>query len=1130
VLDSPSGHPEKSKRNKLGDLLLKFKNDTPGSQDSGSLVVNTSGLASYARRSPLMPSPLPDTIPGSAADASALSVEASAGAGKAIDSGQHTTDEAVDQALQSQDLEEQDQRQRKRFYPAEELSASRKHDEIMISPMWKDIPLSSSSDISAKIVPRGDISESGDREATSAETSGSPVTEVAGVLNFTSCKTAFAVDVSTSTTGPILYRETSALSMIYDLFDTRAKTEAKVLPWCGQALQPLSMKDLHKLKPKLGTEPDVLNRDPLHAKILQHSRLWFLFTDGFIEPDQVAKFAEGLCGNSMHGTACVIILFGHCPSRPLDCNISVGQAVFAVAPNCLFLYHAVGMEQLYLLQAKGCFKALLPKGVDELLLELGTSWDDLPRMLYSDLAQVNIPAPQKLGRDDILLHDNKIVNLEDLYCDRLEPGLTESIFEIDDDLKSILLNAHNRGRRNEVGSWVAKQRISLRHPLHIPRPDGSGRASELMQALLVALRAKHDVSAGRRDLLEDSGISELRLRLRIAHEMNWENFTRSIDIRFKHVADREEIVTNAMSRISMSEATPSSPALMSPLTHLLRSKPLAKRIGGELRSYVGKSLLQSQYPPGAYQLRRYTDDPCQVSPYPSDRCQPSHMPVPENQCYSPRQSLSKGWRSYPREPETSRSVTHVGSVLHHDPREFDTSHIIHTQRYIINRASTLHGMFRGLCSLCAHADSLLVLLFKKPPLNLYTNGFPRPGSRSVLAFPLAMGCFPETDIISSYICCDACSTHLVRLGKSPLDEEIVGSYPLLRRGQDENKTTWLETLDEAFQKRFNRSDIELVFLAVLHNTREYCASDSTTDMTLIVRALQWTFNDFMKRCRIQSSLNTPSSTPSTTPKSILIDDAIEPGVDSANEWLLQYPIEGFAVLLSFYKDSEPALQKKLKIFVHERFFFDITQHYYDNRVRHSPDVCAKQLSCLLTTPDNDCPGSTEGAFARTPRMSLRVSDLCENELIDPDEIDGYRQLSHLFFWLEHKGHMAILVYLHYLLDEASRKADARDCFTAIRGRSKLSVIFSAPGDVDSETALKLLQYCDSARAWTWTGLLPERDQQEILEPAPIHDTFNEAHGTSEEVLGSAGRKVDGHEYEAANGTRGDNILIRDFAP
>jgi hypothetical protein len=1117
-----------------------------------------------------MPSPLPDTTPGLAADANALSVEASAVAGEDIDSGQHTTDEAVGQGLQSQHLEEQDQRQRKRICTAEKLSGSAKHDEIVTSTMPKDIPLSSSNDTSAKIVPRGDISGSGDWEATPSEGSGSPATEPAGILNFRSCKTAIAVDVSTSTTGLILERETAALSMIYDLFDTRAKTEAKVLPWCAQALQPLSMKDLHELTPTWGTEPDVLNRDPHHAKILQHSRLWFLFTDGFIEADQVGKFAEGLCENSVHGTACVIVLFGRCPSRPAGCNISVGQAVFAVAPNCLFLYHAVGLEQLYLLQAKGCFKGLLPKGVDEILLERGTSWDDLLRMSYSDLAQVNIPAPQKLGRDDILLHDNKIVNLEDLYRDRLEPGLTRTIFENDDDLKSILLNAHNRGRRNEVRSWVAKQRISLQHPVQIPRADVNGRASELVQALLVALRAKHDASAGQGDHSEDSSISELRLRLRTAHEMNWKNLTRSIETRSKLVTDREEVVSNAMSRIRMSEAEPCSPSLMSPVTPSLRSEPPEERTGGDPRWYLGNSFLPSPYPPGAYQPSPHTDDPYQLSPYPGgpyqpspypanpyqlssypadfnrqspysanpyqlspyppNSYQPSYIPVSENQRYSPRQSLSQGWRSDPREPVPSRSIRHVDSVSHHHQREFDTSQIIHTQGYTINRATTLHGMFRGLCSFCANADSLLVLLFKKPPPNLYTDGFPGPGSRSVLNFPLAMGCFPETDIISSYLCCDACSTHLVRLGRSPLDEEIVGSYPLLRRGQDENRTTWLEILDEAFQKRFNRSDMELVFLAVLHNTREYCASDSTTDMTLLIRALQWTFNDFMKRCLIESSLNTPSSTPSTTAKLVPIEDAIEPGVGNANEWLLQYPIEGFVVLLSFYKDSKPALQKKLNIFVHERFFFDITKHYYDNRAKHSPDVCAKQLSNLLTTPENVCPESSEGTSARNPRTSLLVSDLCDYGLIGPDEIDSYRQLSHLFFWLEHKGHMAILVYLHYLLDEAPRKVDAIDCFTAIRGRSKLSVIFSAPGDVDPEIALKLLQGCDSARAWTWTGRLPERDRQETLGPAPVRDISDEAHGTGEEELGSRGRKVDGGEDEAANGTRGYDVLIRDFAP
>jgi hypothetical protein len=140
---------------------------------------------------------------------------------------------------------------------------------------------------------------------------------------------------------------------------------------------------------------------------------------------------------------------------------------------------------------------------------------------------------------------------------------------------------------------VAKQRISLQHPKQIPRVDVNGRASELVQALLVALRVKHDASAGRGDRSEDSSISELRLWLRTAHEINWKNFTSSIDTRSKLVADREEVVSNAMSRVSMSEYASYSPALMSPVTPALRSKLYEERARGELQSSVEKSCLTS---------------------------------------------------------------------------------------------------------------------------------------------------------------------------------------------------------------------------------------------------------------------------------------------------------------------------------------------------------------------------------------------------------------------------------------------------------------------------------------------------------------------------------------------------------
>jgi hypothetical protein len=358
-------------------------------------------------------------------------------------------------------------------------------------------------------------------------------------------------------------------------------------------------------------------------------------------------------------------------------------------------------------------------------------------------------------------------DLENLYRNQLEPSVTKDIFENDDNLKSILHNAHNRGRREEVKQWVAMQRISLQHPMGVPRIDIKGRAAEIIHALLAALKLKDQVESEKVALTQEHDIAELRLRLRAAHEKNWKRFSQSIQARSRLVADRGEIVSNAMSRILLSEDSPSTPALMSPVTPLLGETPSS--------------------------------------------------------------------RNRQRVPYRTDLSSDIGDV-------YDLPQVIHTQGYVINSATQFEGSFCGPCSLCGGTETLLMLLFKKPPQDLHTPGFPGPGSRAKLTFPLAMGCFPEIDVISTYLCCDPCSSHLARLGTSPLGDEIIGSYPLLRRGRDENQSTWIEALDEAFQKRFDRLDIELVFLAVLHNTREYCLSQSEHDLTLLIRALQWTFN------------------------------------------------------------------------------------------------------------------------------------------------------------------------------------------------------------------------------------------------------------------------------------------------
>jgi hypothetical protein len=536
---------------------------------------------------------------------------------------------------------------------------------------------------------------------------------------------------------------------------------------------------------------------------------------------------------------------------------------------------------------------------------------------------------------------------------------------------------------------------------HIPTaPHGGasnrhqGRAAEIIHALLAALKLKDQVESEKVALTREHDIAELRLRLRAAHEKNWKRFSQSTQARSRLVADREEIVSNAMSRILLSEDSPSTPALMSPVTPLLGETPSS--------------------------------------------------------------------RSRQRVPYRTDLSSDIGDV-------YDLPQVIHTQGYVINSATQVEGSFCGPCSLCGGIETLLMLLFKKPPQDLHTPGFPGSGSRAKLTFPLAMGCFPETDVISTYLCCDPCSSHLARLGTSPLGDEIIGSYPLLRRGRDENQSTWIEALDEAFQKRFDRLDIELVFLAVLYNTREYCLSQSEHDLTLLIRALQWTFNDFMRNCVIDSTLGSPAPSPALPSTTVRFLEVIAPSCNQANLQLLRYPLEGFIVFLSSFKDIGRPCRAQLQTFVHEKFFFDMTAKYFDMREAKGAKACGEMLLGILSTTDGESTCLPDENLLRTPSTTLSLSDLSDNGLFTIEEIDSYRQLSHLSYWLEHKDRLAIWVYLYYLLDEAPRHETAADCYSAIHNHPNLETLFSAPGTVDNITALKLLQGCRSAQSWTWAG-------------------------------------------------------------
>ncbi|ETS77052.1 hypothetical protein PFICI_10926 [Pestalotiopsis fici W106-1] len=202
---------------------------------------------------------------------------------------------------------------------------------------------------------------------------------------------AFAIDISGSTAGSIIRQEKDAIMSVTSTFDsTSLRHQCTVLPWSHKSHSPLKIDEIEEINSGGGTDPSVLLENPVFRSQLQRSNLWFLLTDGEIYKPVITKFANAIPEARIHGTACVIILFGYSRSSPLECNVSVGMSVFAVAPHCIFLFHDVRSAKVYILQAKGCFSSLLPETERFTSFGTETRWDELACITYKSLAQVRI--------------------------------------------------------------------------------------------------------------------------------------------------------------------------------------------------------------------------------------------------------------------------------------------------------------------------------------------------------------------------------------------------------------------------------------------------------------------------------------------------------------------------------------------------------------------------------------------------------------------------------------------------------------------------------------------------------------------------------------------------------------------
>lgn len=863
--------------------------------------------------------------------------------------------------------------------------------------------------------------------------------------------TAFAIDISLSTSlQGILTQEKQAILDLSSHLSSEANARARVLPWHDKANPPIKTHQTNELSPGLGTDPTVIISDRDHQTLLRNCSLWFLLTDGAIDTHDIQKFALGVGEMGLHGKACVVILFSARPFQPVQCNISVGQAVFAVAPDCAFLFHDVSTQEVYILQCKGCFRALLPSHQTDVVVDYSVGWKDIPRTSYDKLACIAVPKPRHVDHNAIILESGRIVQLNDLYYGTIGSDMSAEILDSDDNLKSILLAAQNRGKSREIENWVSKQRTSRKAgPLYIDRPDLDGSALRQVKSLVTAMKG----TVYHPDLLE-----ALQQNLRESHQRNWTSFIHSIGLNSDTVDRRNTVVDDALARVRLNRDSTSSPSMMSPISTRLDSQysynayepyesvnqspqirppvsiypPLAPRLQHvELPVRTGLSSPVSPYRP----VNQSPQISSFISAYPhptpglpleipvrtgQSNMQTSMSPV-RGSPYGPPAPPALGARYAPSPAYIPQSPF---------PKNPELSQLLYMKGYELGTGSAAAQPFRGLCSLCGDDNSPLALLLKARPSDVETEGdFPTAASHSDIKFPLAMGNFPETDIISSFMSCETCADFIRNIRTSPLDDSIKGAIPLVPLSQETNRDSVLREIDIALEQRFNTSILDQTFLSILYSKLDEVTTDDNGSK-LLADALRWQCRNLLPHISLPATLSCsfdPSEQPVTRPLSTIMS-AISPNLDSSDS-LVQYPVDGFVTLVkaSIDLDLVSPSDDSLKKAVFQRLLFHFVEQQAVLREQEGDDAANEELQRILQQPADMIFEALQGTY-----------------LLDEDIHESFQRFKVAYECIRQGYGNAVCYFLRLMGSTPWAQEEPEKYLEAVRAKPEVQWVFEKP--------------------------------------------------------------------------------------
>jgi hypothetical protein len=780
------------------------------------------------------------------------------------------------------------------------------------------------------------------------------------LAKFQDHKTSFAIDCSGSTLGPILLSETVAIESMAGLLSENANKVMNILPWNHAALGKVDIQTLRTFHGNGGTDPTVLLSNRAYKSSLKDASLWVLLTDGEIGQQLVEQFAVGLCSAGLHGTSCIIMLFGPTTRPPAQCNISVGQAVFAVSPNCLFLYRDTDSGTIYVLQYKGSFRTALQREKGGIALDKGVRWKELPTFDFSSLRDLDIQNPVTLERDHIVLPNGLQFSMKDIYRDSLDPKITREIFSNNENLNTVVLTGMTRGREIDVQRWIARQTIKRDDPLWTQRTDIQGNALRLVEQL-VDIQAAGGTSR--------TTIETVQHQLRSAYKRNWEAFAERVNAQEIKAKQRDVVIREVSDHISASTCG---------------------------------------------------DD--------DDRFSSSTLSRPSR-------SLA-GWEDE-RYETASRDPTKTGraaELLYLPGYEVKASRDGYRGRH-----SQSDGL-RGLCELCGGRDRVLCLLLKAPPADMSTHGFPPAGGdRPRQRYPLALGNYPETDIIAPSIFCDACSYSVLQLGKKIDGNKITAALALCKLTLSVNQNSWATALDTAFQERFHQDDLLLIFLAVVYSSINHLASLDEGNHTFVIHALKWASNNLINTADIPLELSaTPemfSNVDLITVKSFLTVVPDRLARFGPEDWaFLTYPLDGFEVFIHALCHIETTSgPEDVRRLVWLRLLFSLTEQFHQLQVMDGTERATISMSQLL---------SAHSALEPEGKDPITISSL-HGTMIQDSELSCFQKMPP-FAEIVAKGSQSLTIFMNALTKVDKQYDSPTDLFEELKSQFYLDRIFRSP--------------------------------------------------------------------------------------